>query len=192
MDGMRQQELLTRMLVCSVCRTRRGWASTRVGFETAARLNVKAECGIEDCNICVPVAELHSHRMRCTRRRFECPLQCECEPMRFTSLIEHLKMHQRSVRSITSHECLNLIASSEQTPRLAVLLFDGQIICIRVLIRMLRADGWSIELYSGAIGNPGQRTGVRVNAHLYDLCSNDSAKMTSELTTVECATALRK
>lgn len=192
MDGMCQQSILNRTLACSVCRTRKGWASTRICFDMAARLDIKVECGVEDCSVCVPVAELQDHRTRCTRRRFECPLQCECEPMRLAALIEHLQIHQRSVRSITSHECLNLIASSEETPRIAVLLFDGQIICIRLRIRMLRADGCTVELYSGGIGNPGQRTGVRVNAQLYDLCSNDFAKTTSELTTVESVAALRK
>lgn len=184
MDSMREHSS-TRTLCCSVCRTRRGWTKSRGTIEIAESLQILFECGIDGCDARLLISELDAHRAACPQKLFECPLLCDCEPMKLPELTDHMKTHRKTVRRMTSQECFNMLVLANELSRSSIVLFGQHVICIGVSLRMCHYDSVCVELKAGVIGHPGHNPNIRMGVELYDLCSSDTTKTSIELRAIE-------
>lgn len=156
--------------VCSICRSRRGWARNRIGENISLALNVCFECGIEGCKERVTIDELDDHRLHCEHKKFSCPLGCDCDEMPFLSLLCHLSCHKK-VRSLSSCNALNVIVDpSSQVPPLQIFLVHDTILCMRIFFRLDHLDGVNLDIRAGLMARGRKRIGLKVT--LFDLCNS--------------------
>ena len=185
LESMRQHAH-TRPVACSCCRTRRGWAKTRIAVDLAMALGSKFPCGIDDCDEMLTIDKLEDHRACCPKKRFDCPLTCECESMALDKLVTHMHMHRRSVKHLLPNECLNIIVQAyDVPPRMHVLVRKDCIVCMRVALRMCRVDSACLEIHAGMIGYSGRPSNLRLHVTMYDLCSADVTQMSHEVAMTE-------
>ncbi len=190
-DGIRRQHVASRLIPCAICRSNKGWSSTRRYAELSECIGMKIECGIEGCDMLHSISEIDDHRSVCPRRRFECPLSCDCEPMRLSELVAHLRVHGSRVRTITSHDCLNIIVS-EATSRVHIFLFENLVVFMHTFIRLCSLDSVCVEMHAGVIGSPGYKPNIRMNVNMYDLCTSNMTKLSAELQAVEDISHVKK
>lgn len=184
-DGMRNaNHLYRRILPCSVCRSRRSWGSMRLVVDIAKTANVMFSCGIDGCDHRDRIDKIEEHRAACKYKTFDCPLQCDCQPMQMCRLLQHIESH-RSIKNITPQECLNIFALASDSTNAHYLVMNGNIICIQLSFRMCNLDLIGVEIRAGVIGNRGHVPGIRMNVQIYDLCSTNMSKTSAELVCTE-------
>ena len=184
LDAMRQHTN-TRTVSCSCCRTRRGWAKTRFAVDLAIALGTKFQCNVDDCDEMLTIDKLDDHRACCPNKRFDCPLSCECDSMHLENLVEHMRMHRRTVKYMTSQDYLNLIVQASETPRMHILVMNNRILCVRLSLRLCRIDSVCLEIHAGIIGYTGHRPKVLMNVTMYDMCSTDMVTVSHNMLNTE-------
>ena len=59
---------------CTVCRSRKAWASTRTMVQVASSLHAKVVCGVDGCQEEFGIDEINQHRQTCKHKLFQCPV----------------------------------------------------------------------------------------------------------------------
>ena len=77
-----------------------------------------------------------------------------------------------------------LCVSGEVTPPY-VFVMENDVIFLAMNFRMCRLDSLGVDLHCGVIGNKGRTPHIRMSVHLYDMCSTNSLRSTSELQCIE-------
>lgn len=166
--GKMQEHNPTNSPCCSICRSRRGWARTKIAQDIAIASNTLFKCGIEGCNEMVAIDELDHHRLHCSHKKFPCPIGCDCEDMRFPVLLSHLLGHKR-VRALALSDSINVITDPTSPSPMQVFLIDGAVLCIRCMFRPSRIDGVTLDVRAGIISNDEPSFSLQVTT--FDMCN---------------------
>lgn len=172
-----------RTVSCSVCRSRRGWTSTRAMVDIATHFNLQVPC--EDCNINFPIQSIDSHRASCSNKLFKCPLDCECE-IRGGDLVDHMKtLHKRVIRVMDADQCLHCILQVGEISRLCYIVVHERLVSLRINMRLCRSEGFSMEVFCGVFGNIGSESHMQVRVTLFDLMSSDTLQQTHTIEVID-------
>lgn len=175
-------------LHCSVCRSRRGWSQNTALAVLAKKTRFMVKCGIEDCSLELPFAEVEAHRRSCPRRMFTCPV-CEICDLRQPELAAHVSQHRPFVKQIARHECVNIFTSSIMFPGAFVLVFEGNVICVDIRLRDTGMNETRLELSPRVLANMSPDTNIRMITQMYNLCNTDLLKASTELSRVASSKA---
>lgn len=168
--------------VCSVCRCRKGWSSTRPLVDVASVVGLLVEC--EDCGQTFSIDEIDIHRAVCPEKRFRCPFDCEVD-FTLSDLAVHALTHRRLVRTIEAGMAVNFVLQAVEIPRICYVVFETHLISMRFNMRPSSRNGMSVEIMAGVFGNPGSKSEVMLRIVCLDLANDNSIVQTNTLEVVD-------
>ena len=170
-------------LRCSICRSRKAWASIRPMFQIADKLNVNVPCGIEGCTEKLPISLVEAHRKKCSHKLFTCPINnSDCPRLYFTDIIDHLLTnHKTKITNMKPASILHISINDSMISFSKIIIFNENIISLCITMSANRHMEPRIHIKGSLLGYEGCESKICMHIWQWNLIYNQYSHSCLEL-----------